>query len=138
MSVAEVLFQVLFIITLPFIISFLTFLLRKWSISSQKGYCLQSFEHHCDWVNDISLVNDGTRCRLTIYKSNPKICSYLVLSASSDTTVKVWDTQNGLYPHIDLIKYIYKDKEINKFFWRLCLRTACALSPRASVLRYYC
>ena len=40
---------------------------------------LQSLEHHYDWINDIVLCGQG---------------NYLI-SASSDTTVKVWNARKG-------------------------------------------
>ncbi|CAD5217869.1 unnamed protein product [Bursaphelenchus xylophilus] len=60
-------------------------IIRKWDATSDakpRGASqrhLMSMEHHYDWVNDLVLC------------SNP---TYLI-SASSDTTVKVWNTKKG-------------------------------------------
>ncbi|KAL3077586.1 hypothetical protein niasHT_033696 [Heterodera trifolii] len=55
--------------------------IRQWDTSAPSGSAafLRSLEHHCDWVNDIVLCSDGTR----------------LISASSDTTVKVWHTRRN-------------------------------------------
>ncbi|GFT44629.1 WD repeat-containing protein 48 homolog, partial [Trichonephila clavipes] len=56
-------------------------LLNKHTIShwvSQEPY-IQSMEHHTDWVNDIVLCCGGKN----------------LISASSDTTVKVWNAHKG-------------------------------------------
>ena len=65
-----------------------------------------SMEHHTDWVNDIVLCCDGR---------------YL-FSASSDTTVKLWNAQKGmcmstLRTHRDYVKALgyAKDKELVSF-----------------------
>ena len=54
---------------------------------------LQSMEHHTDWVNDIQLCCGGKN----------------IISASSDTTVKVWNAHKGfcmstLRTHKDYVK----------------------------------
>ncbi|KAH9278524.1 WD repeat-containing protein 48 [Echinococcus granulosus] len=53
--------------------------IRVWDIKRQSDPYLQSMEHHADWVNDIVLCCDG---------------EYLI-SASNDTTVKVWNARTG-------------------------------------------
>lgn len=64
---------------------------------------LHSMEHHTDWVNDIVLCCDGRN----------------LISASSDTTVKVWNAHKGicmstLRTHKDYVKALAyaKDKEL--------------------------
>ncbi|KAL5961726.1 WD repeat-containing protein 48 [Taenia solium] len=53
--------------------------IRVWDTKRQSDPYLQSMEHHADWVNDIVLCCDG---------------EYLI-SASNDTTVKVWNARTG-------------------------------------------
>ncbi|KAM7534165.1 hypothetical protein Aperf_G00000111211 [Anoplocephala perfoliata] len=53
--------------------------IRVWDTKRQSDPFLQSMEHHADWVNDIVLCCDG---------------EYLI-SASNDTTVKVWNARTG-------------------------------------------
>ncbi|XP_075679755.1 WD repeat-containing protein 48 [Dermatophagoides pteronyssinus] len=69
----------------------------------QDDYYLCSMEHHTDWVNDIVLCCDGRN----------------LISASSDTTVKVWNAHKGicmstLRTHRDYVKALAyaKDKEL--------------------------
>ncbi|KAH9406935.1 WD repeat-containing protein 48 [Tyrophagus putrescentiae] len=64
---------------------------------------LHSMEHHTDWVNDIVLCCEGRN----------------LISASSDTTVKVWNAHKGicmstLRTHKDYVKTLAyaKDKEL--------------------------
>uniref|UniRef100_A0A183BZ38 WD repeat-containing protein 48 homolog n=1 Tax=Globodera pallida TaxID=36090 RepID=A0A183BZ38_GLOPA len=55
--------------------------IRQWdtAATSDSAAFVRSLEHHCDWVNDIILCSDGSR----------------LISASSDTTVKVWHTRRN-------------------------------------------
>ncbi|VUZ44342.1 unnamed protein product [Hymenolepis diminuta] len=53
--------------------------IRVWDTKRQADPYLQSMEHHADWVNDIVLCCEG---------------EYLI-SASNDTTVKVWNARTG-------------------------------------------
>uniref|UniRef100_A0A5K3F747 WD_REPEATS_REGION domain-containing protein n=1 Tax=Mesocestoides corti TaxID=53468 RepID=A0A5K3F747_MESCO len=53
--------------------------IRVWDTKRQSDPYIQSMEHHADWVNDIVLCCDG---------------EYLI-SASNDTTVKVWNARTG-------------------------------------------
>ncbi|KAL7056421.1 hypothetical protein AAHC03_020796 [Spirometra sp. Aus1] len=53
--------------------------IRIWDTRKQSDPYVQSMEHHSDWVNDIVLCCDG---------------EYLI-SASNDTTVKVWNARTG-------------------------------------------
>lgn len=71
-------------------------------ITSSDPY-LCSMEHHTDWVNDIVLCCDGRH----------------LISASSDTTVKLWNAHKGicmstLRTHHDYVKALAyaKDKEL--------------------------
>ncbi|OTF70814.1 hypothetical protein BLA29_005693 [Euroglyphus maynei] len=73
------------------------------SLSHQDDFYLCSMEHHTDWVNDIVLCCDGRN----------------LISASSDTTVKVWNAHKGicmstLRTHRDYVKALAyaKDKEL--------------------------
>ncbi|VDO12224.1 unnamed protein product [Rodentolepis nana] len=54
-------------------------IIRVWDTKRQTDPYLQSMEHHADWVNDIVLCCEG---------------EYLI-SASNDTTVKVWNARTG-------------------------------------------
>uniref|UniRef100_A0A915PFY0 WD repeat-containing protein 48 homolog n=1 Tax=Setaria digitata TaxID=48799 RepID=A0A915PFY0_9BILA len=62
---------------------------------------LQSMEHHTDWVNDIVLCCGGRN----------------LISASSDTTVKVWNAQKGfcmstLRTHRDYVRALAYAKDV--------------------------
>uniref|UniRef100_A0A1I7X572 WD repeat-containing protein 48 homolog n=1 Tax=Heterorhabditis bacteriophora TaxID=37862 RepID=A0A1I7X572_HETBA len=54
---------------------------------------VQAMEHHTDWVNDLVLCCGARFCKLVIqnWRENIVITFVLVLSASNDTTVKVWN-----------------------------------------------
>uniref|UniRef100_A0A673GRE6 WD repeat-containing protein 48-like n=1 Tax=Sinocyclocheilus rhinocerous TaxID=307959 RepID=A0A673GRE6_9TELE len=55
-------------------------IIRIWSINHHKqDPYIASMEHHTDWVNDIVLCCNGKT----------------LISASSDTTVKVWNAHKG-------------------------------------------
>uniref|UniRef100_A0A674ALW9 WD repeat domain 48 n=1 Tax=Salmo trutta TaxID=8032 RepID=A0A674ALW9_SALTR len=55
-------------------------IIRIWSVNQHKqDPYIASMEHHTDWVNDIVLCCNGKT----------------LISASSDTTVKVWNAQKG-------------------------------------------
>jgi len=78
-------------------------IVRIWNVKSprQEPYIV-SMEHHTDWVNDIVLCCGGRH----------------LISASSDTTVKVWNAHKGfcmstLRTHKDYVKTLSyaKDKE---------------------------
>ncbi|XP_064382723.1 WD repeat-containing protein 48-like [Halichondria panicea] len=82
-------------------------IIRSWDLSQYSGNNeiphLKSFEHHTDWVNDIALCIDGK----------------YMMSASSDTTIKLWDTNKGscastLRTHKDYVKCLAyaKDTEL--------------------------
>ena len=75
---------------------------RIWNVQNPKDPYLQSMEHHTDWVNDIVLCCGGKN----------------IISASSDTTVKVWNAHKGfcmstLRTHKDYVKALAyaKDRE---------------------------
>ncbi|KAK0418585.1 hypothetical protein QR680_013655 [Steinernema hermaphroditum] len=64
---------------------------------------IQSMEHHTDWVNDIILCCQGRN----------------LISASSDTTVKVWNAQKGfcmstLRTHKDYVKALAYAKDVEQ------------------------
>ncbi|XP_063596748.1 WD repeat-containing protein 48-like [Penaeus indicus] len=68
-------------------------IIRIWNCKNQKDPYIQSMEHHTDWVNDIVLCCGGKN----------------LISASSDTTVKVWNAHKGfcmstLRTHKDYVK----------------------------------
>ncbi|XP_013370529.1 PREDICTED: WD repeat-containing protein 48 isoform X3 [Chinchilla lanigera] len=79
-------------------------IIRIWSVSQHKqDPYIASMEHHTDWVNDIVLCCNGKT----------------LISASSDTTVKVWNAHKGfcmstLRTHKDYVKALAyaKDKEL--------------------------
>uniref|UniRef100_A0A8C8K2F5 WD repeat-containing protein 48 n=1 Tax=Oncorhynchus tshawytscha TaxID=74940 RepID=A0A8C8K2F5_ONCTS len=55
-------------------------IIRIWSVNQHKqDPYIASMEHHTDWVNDIVLCCNGKT----------------LISASSDTTVKVWNAHKG-------------------------------------------
>ncbi|XP_043272942.1 WD repeat-containing protein 48 [Venturia canescens] len=77
-------------------------IIRIWNCKNMKEPYIQSMEHHTDWVNDIVLCCGGKN----------------VISASSDTTVKVWNAHKGfcmstLRTHQDYVKALAygKDRE---------------------------
>lgn len=77
-------------------------IIRIWSTKSPREPYVQSMEHHTDWVNDVVLCCGGKN----------------LISASSDTTVKVWNAHKGfcmstLRTHKDYVKALAyaKDKE---------------------------
>lgn len=106
-------------------------IIRIWNCRNMKEPYIQSMEHHTDWVNDIVLCCGGKNrmCILPDYKFfniiyyflnfvriNYHICA--VISASSDTTVKVWNAHKGfcmstLRTHKDYVKALAyaKDRE---------------------------
>ncbi|XP_068423260.1 WD repeat-containing protein 48 isoform X1 [Clinocottus analis] len=79
-------------------------IIRIWSVYQHKqDPYIASMEHHTDWVNDIVLCCNGKT----------------LISASSDTTVKVWNAHKGfcmstLRTHKDYVKALAyaKDKEL--------------------------
>ncbi|XP_064653169.1 WD repeat-containing protein 48-like isoform X2 [Lineus longissimus] len=77
-------------------------IIRIWNTKNTKDPYFQSMEHHTDWVNDVVLCCGGRT----------------LISASSDTTVKVWNAHKGfcmstLRTHKDYVKALAyaKDKE---------------------------
>ena len=77
-------------------------IIRIWNTRNHKDPYVQSMEHHTDWVNDVVLCCGGKN----------------LISASSDTTVKVWNAHKGfcmstLRTHKDYVKALAyaKDKE---------------------------
>ncbi|CAM9547553.1 WD repeat-containing protein 48 [Petromyzon marinus] len=78
-------------------------IVRIWNVSQHKqDPFIASMEHHTDWVNDVVLCCNGRT----------------LISASSDTTVKVWNAHKGfcmstLRTHKDYVKALAyaKDKE---------------------------
>ncbi|XP_035231872.1 WD repeat-containing protein 48-like isoform X1 [Stegodyphus dumicola] len=77
-------------------------IIRIWNVRNLKEPYIQSMEHHTDWVNDIVLCCGGKN----------------LISASSDTTVKVWNAHKGfcmstLRTHKDYVKALAyaKDRE---------------------------
>ncbi|XP_075545424.1 WD repeat-containing protein 48 isoform X1 [Dermacentor variabilis] len=76
--------------------------IRTWNTRNLEDPYVQSMEHHTDWVNDIVLCCGGKN----------------LISASSDTTVKVWNAYKGfcmstLRTHRDYVKALAyaKDRE---------------------------
>lgn len=102
----------------------------------QQDPYIASMEHHTDWVNDIVLCCNGKTCEsdysllfslnfpplhFAFYTSEWffSLCVCAVISASSDTTVKVWNAHKGfcmstLRTHKDYVKALAyaKDKEL--------------------------
>uniref|UniRef100_A0A671Y781 WD repeat domain 48b n=1 Tax=Sparus aurata TaxID=8175 RepID=A0A671Y781_SPAAU len=76
-------------------------IIRIWSVYQHKqDPYIASMEHHTDWVNDIVLCCNGKT----------------LISASSDTTVKVWNAHKGfcmstLRTHKDYVKAIAGSEE---------------------------
>ncbi|XP_063987796.1 WD repeat-containing protein 48 [Diachasmimorpha longicaudata] len=75
-------------------------IIRIWNCKNMKEPFNQSMEHHTDWVNDIVLCCGGKN----------------LISASSDTTVKVWNAHKGfcmstLRTHKDYVKALAYAKE---------------------------
>ncbi|XP_008550497.1 WD repeat-containing protein 48 [Microplitis demolitor] len=77
-------------------------IIRIWNCKNMNEPFIQSMEHHTDWVNDIVLCCGGKN----------------LISASSDTTVKVWNAHKGfcmstLRTHKDYVKALAyaKDRE---------------------------
>ncbi|KRX70496.1 WD repeat-containing protein 48 [Trichinella sp. T6] len=76
--------------------------IRIWNSRLDRDPYIGSMEHHTDWVNDVLLCCNGRH----------------LISASSDTTVKVWNAHKGfcmstLRTHKDYVKALAyaKDKE---------------------------
>lgn len=65
----------------------------------QEQQYVQSMEHHTDWVNDIILCCNGRNRALFLSirgrRHYSSLSRFSVISASSDTTVKVWNAHKG-------------------------------------------
>lgn len=100
--------------------------IRIWNTQKSKDPLIQNMEHHADWVNDIVLCCDGRN----------------LISASNDTTVKVWNATKGfcmstLRTHKDYVRvlaYAQHREEVASagldhaiFLWDV--RTLTALTP---------
>ncbi|VDP92771.1 unnamed protein product [Echinostoma caproni] len=100
--------------------------IRVWNTNKPKDPLMQCMEHHADWVNDIILCCDGKN----------------LISASNDTTVKVWNATKGfcmstLRTHKDYVRvlaYARHREEVASagldraiFLWDV--RTLTALTP---------
>lgn len=99
-------------------------IIRVWNtkIDSNEKY-IQSMEHHNDWVNDIILCCNGRNCKAKDWLLESESITnsshfFSVISASCDTTVKVWNAQKGfcmstLRTHRDYVQSLAyaKDKE---------------------------
>uniref|UniRef100_A0AAY5KIU5 WD repeat-containing protein 48 n=1 Tax=Esox lucius TaxID=8010 RepID=A0AAY5KIU5_ESOLU len=112
-------------------------IIRIWSVNQHKqDPYIASMEHHTDWVNDIVLCCNGKT----------------LISASSDTTVKVWNAHKGfcmstLRTHKDYVKALAyaKDKELvasagldrQIFLWDVNTLTALTASNNTVTSRYY-
>ncbi|TPP58140.1 WD repeat-containing protein 48 [Fasciola gigantica] len=101
-------------------------IIRVWNTNKSRDPLLQCMEHHADWVNDIVLCCDGKN----------------LISASNDTTVKVWNATKGfcmstLRTHRDYVRvlaYARHREEVASagldrsiFLWDV--RTLTALTP---------
>lgn len=111
-------------------------IIRIWSVNQHKqDPYIASMEHHTDWVNDIVLCCNGKT----------------LISASSDTTVKVWNAHKGfcmstLRTHKDYVKALAyaKDKELvasagldrQIFLWDVNTLTALTASNNTVTSRY--
>ncbi|XP_052718579.1 WD repeat-containing protein 48-like [Crassostrea angulata] len=76
-------------------------IIRIWDTRTKKDPYQKSMEHHIDWVNDIVLCCRGR----------------IMLSASSDSTIKVWNAHEGtcmatLRPHRDYVKCLAYAKDV--------------------------
>ncbi|CAK9296973.1 unnamed protein product [Gordionus sp. m RMFG-2023] len=78
-------------------------IIRLWNTNQTERPYILSMEHHTDWINDIVLCCNGKN----------------LISASNDTTVKVWNAQKGfcmstLRTHKDYVKALAyaKHKEL--------------------------
>jgi len=56
---------------------------RCWSTGTSRIRCERTFDEHTDWVNDLVLLGDESR----------------LVTASSDTTLKIWNTANQRVIH---------------------------------------
>ncbi|XP_033993185.1 WD repeat-containing protein 48 isoform X1 [Trematomus bernacchii] len=111
-------------------------IIRIWSVYQHKqDPYIASMEHHTDWVNDIVLCCNGKT----------------LISASSDTTVKVWNAHKGfcmstLRTHKDYVKALAyaKDKELvasagldrQIFLWDVNTLTALTASNNTVTSKY--
>lgn len=101
-------------------------IIRVWNTNqTNTNDCyIQSMEHHNDWVNDIVLCCGGRNCKnyilaaLAAFIGSFKIFVFPVISASCDTTVKVWNAHKGfcmstLRTHKDYVQALAyaKDRE---------------------------
>lgn len=93
-------------------------IIRIWNCKNLNDPYVSSMEHHTDWVNDIVLCCNGKHCKLCKpWKGFWFMFGFLVISASSDQTVKVWNTKgfclSTLRTHKDYVKALAyaKDKE---------------------------
>lgn len=68
-------------------------IIRSWNTRNTREPYLQSMEHHTDWVNDIILCCGGKN----------------IISASSDTTVKVWNAHKGFC--MSTLRSVFVDSE---------------------------
>ncbi|KAL1123372.1 hypothetical protein AAG570_002457 [Ranatra chinensis] len=78
-------------------------IIRTWHTKPCREQYIQSMEHHTDWVNDIVLCCGGKN----------------LISASSDTTVKVWNAHKGfcmstLRTHKDYVRALAYAKDIEQ------------------------
>ncbi|CAL8072781.1 unnamed protein product [Calicophoron daubneyi] len=101
-------------------------IIRVWNTQKPNDPLIQNMEHHADWVNDIILCCDGKN----------------LISASNDTTVKVWNATKGfcmstLRTHKDYVRVLAYAKHREEvasagldhaiFLWDV--RTLTALTP---------
>jgi len=91
--------------------------IRRWDVSDTSGAqsqrLLNLMEHHSNWVNDIVLCSEGSRrglrgdfLPLSLQPHRHSIINS-VISASSDSTVKVWNARTGSWWGIFAIAGMY-------------------------------
>lgn len=112
-----------------------------------------SLEQHTDWVNDLVSAAQGKVCEFKNNSFLTKIADFPVISASNDTTVKVWNIErdnrhtlsNNITNHkvFERIPYDFTIKFTNSGLRELsCICTAdreggkCQLRPKHLLVRY--
>ncbi|VDP49409.1 unnamed protein product [Schistosoma margrebowiei] len=110
-------------------------IIRVWNTKRQSDPLVHTMEHHADWVTDIVLCCGGKNRTLQAFVT-------IFISASNDTTVKVWNATKGfcmstLGTHKDYVRvlaYAQHREEVASagldgaiFLWDI--RTLTALTP---------